>query len=273
MVAEGGVKESFFRMRKRVSVQCGFVAGVLGGLCGMGCNDLSAPSPAPLSLRVMCGSSMATPVQEIGRAFTEAQGVRIELDLGGSETLLPKLLAGARADVFVCHDPFEDKLKAAGLWTNSVGVGYLEPVLAVRPGNPQRLRSVQDLTRPGLKIGLGDPRYSTCGELFVRALRERALEADVMRNVVLQARSHGEMANGLIVGSLDAAVVWNFVTGLYPGKLEVVPSGLVFFPTRVTVVGLTAGEHPEQREAFLAWCRQPAAQDTFQRYGYKRVEQ
>lgn len=236
---------------------------------GVGCGR---PAVAP-ALRVLCGSSMAAPVQEIGRAFTEAQGMRIELDLGGSETLLPKLLAGTRADIFVCHDPFEDKLKAAGLWTNSVVAGYLEPVLVVRPGNPQRLRSVQDLTKPGLKIGFGDPRYSTCGELFVGALRERALEAEVMQNVVLQARSHSEIAIGLIVGSLDAAVVWNFVVGLYPGKLEVVPMGMTFPPTRVTVVGLTAAKHPELRDAFLAWCRQPVVLDTFQRYGYTREEQ
>ncbi|MBI3986303.1 MAG: substrate-binding domain-containing protein [Lentisphaerae bacterium] len=239
---------------------------------GAGCSKQATTPSSEATLRVLCGSSMAAPIQEIGRQFAQAQGVRIEFDLGGSETLLPKILAGAKADVFVCHDPFEDKLKAAGRWNDTVTIGYLEPVLAVRPGNPKAIRAVRDLAKPGPRLGIGDPRYSTCGELFVRALRERMIEEDVMRNVVLQARSHGEMANGLIVGSLDAVVVWNFVVGLYPGKLEVVPTGIAYPATRVTLLGLTTSEHPPLREAFLAWCRQPAARETFRRYGYTREE-
>ena len=69
-----------------------------------------------------------------------------------------------------------------------------------------------------------------------------------MKNVALQARSHAEVANGLVVGPLDAVVVWNFVVGLYPGKLEVVPTGAAYPATRVTLLGLTSSEHPALRD-------------------------
>ena len=91
-----------------------------------------------------------------------------------------------------------------------------------------------------------------------------------MTNVVLQARSHAEVANGLVVGPLDAVVVWNFVIGLYAGKLEVVPCGLTYPATRVTVLGLTSSDNPALRDAFVGWCRQPVVQETFRRYGYNR---
>jgi molybdate transport system substrate-binding protein len=213
---------------------------------------------------------MSAPIQELGQQFAASNNARIEYDLGGSETLLPKILAGAPADVFVCHDPFEEKLKAAGRWTHTAVVGYLEPVLAVRPGNPKGIRALDDLAKPGIRIGIGDPRYSTCGELFVEALRKRGLQDGVMTNVMLQARSHGEIANGLIVGPLDAVVVWNFVIALYPGKLEAVPTGVAYPATRVTVLGLTRSEHPALRDAFVEWCRQPVAQEAFRRHGYRR---
>jgi molybdate transport system substrate-binding protein len=213
---------------------------------------------------------MAAPVQDLARQFATNHNVQIEFDLGGSETLLPKILAGVHADLFVCHDPFEAKLKASGHWAGAAVVGFLEPVVAVRPGNPKAIRTLQDLVRPGLKIGIGDPRYSTCGELFVNALRERNAYDDVMKNVTLQARSHAEIANGLVVGPLDAIVVWNFVPGLYPGKLEIVTSGVAYPPTRVTVLGLTHSDHPALRDTFLEWCRQPAVLKTFQRHGYRR---
>jgi molybdate transport system substrate-binding protein len=213
---------------------------------------------------------MAVPVQELGKRFAEARQIQIEYDLGGSETLLPKILAGAQADVFVCHDPFEEKLKAAGRWTDTVVVGFLEPVVAVRPGNPKQIQSLNDLARPGLKIGIGDPRYSTCGELFVNALRERGLYEGVMTNVVLQARSHAEVANGLVVGPLDAVVVWNFVIQLYSGKLQPVPVGAKYPATHVTLLGLTSSPNPALRDTFLEWCRQPVVRESFQRHGYAR---
>jgi molybdate transport system substrate-binding protein len=245
------------------------------GLCGWwtGCSKSPTSQPPEAKLRVLCGSSMAAPVQELAKQFAAARQAQFEIDLGGSETLLPKILTGVRADLFVCHDPFEEKLKAAGRWTNTVVVGYLEPVLAVRLGNPKGIRGLDDLAKPGLKIGIGDPRYSTCGELFVNSLRERGQYDAVMKNVALQARGHAEVANGLVVGPLDAVVVWNFVVGLYPGKLEVVHTGVAYPATRVTVLGLTSSDNPVLRDAFLDWCRQQVVQETFRRYGYRREKE
>ncbi|MEI8242080.1 MAG: substrate-binding domain-containing protein [bacterium] len=225
----------------------------------------------PERLRVLCGSSMAAPIQELGREFGRIHGIAVEIDLGGSETLLPKILTGAPADVYVCHDPFEEKVRAAGRWTGSVTVGSLQPVLAVRPGNPRGIRSVDDLQRPELKVGIGDPRYSTCGELFVCALRQRGICEAVMKQVVLQSRSTTDVANGLTIGPLDAAVIWNFSAVLYAGRLEVVAAPLDYPDVRVTVVGLTQSPQPHWRDAFLQWCDRPEARDLFRRHGYVRV--
>jgi ABC-type molybdate transport system substrate-binding protein len=222
----------------------------------------------PARLRVLCGSSMAGPVQEIVREFTERHGIGVDIDLGGSETLLPRVLAGAPADVFVCHDPFEAKVRAAGRRADSVVVGHLRPVLLVKTGNPLSIRTLGDLERAGLRIGIGDPRYSTCGELFVKALEEQGRRDAVMPQVVLQARSPSDAGAGLLVGSLDVAVVWNFTAILYAGKAAMVDPGIPAPGVRVTVIGLRPGVHPEWRDAFLGWCARPESIDLFRRQGY-----
>ena len=140
----------------------------------------------------------------------------------------------------------------------------------MRPGNPKGIHSLADLAKPGLKIGIGDPRFSTCGELFVNVLKKKGLHESVLTNVVLQARTHSEVANGLILGPLDAVIVWNFIIGLYPGKLEVVPTGSEYPVTRVTLLGLTGSENPAQRNTFLQWCRGPIVEKIFRRFGYQR---
>ena len=233
---------------------------------------ISCSRPGPGTLRVLCGSSMAAPMKELAKDYTQKTGAVVEFDLGGSETLLPKILAGAAGDIFVCHDPFEQKVRDGKRWDRAVAVGYLQPVLAVQPRNPRGVRSLADLARPGLRIGIGDPRYSTCGELFLRALDQRGVTKSVMPQIVQQARSPSDVANGLLVGALDVAVIWNFSAALYADRLEVVDMGLTYPETRVTLIGLTGSPNPRQRDAFLQWCSRPEALEVFRRHGYTKTQ-
>ena len=235
---------------------------------GTGCTPHDAPSSKPVELRILCGSSMAAPGQEIVRLFKQQQAIPAFLDLGGSETLLPRILAHAAADVFICHDPFEQKVKEAGLWTGSARVGGLRPVLLVRPGNPYHLHSVHDLTNQNLKIGIGDPRYSTCGAVFVERLEQEGLREAVLKQVVLQARTHAEIANGLILGSLDAVVVWNYIALLYQDKVELVPTADPYPAIYITVVGLKQSANPQARDAFLEFCGSETVRRVFLQQGY-----
>jgi molybdate transport system substrate-binding protein len=231
----------------------------------------SREGPRPVQraeLRVLCGSSMAAPAEALCRQFKADTGIEVLVDLGGSETLLPRLLSGAPADVFICHDPFEQKIKEAGRWAGSAPVGVLQPLLMVRPGNPLGIKALTDLTNRNLKIGIGDPRYSTCGALFVELLDRKGLRAEVMPQVALQARTHAELANGVIVGPLDAVVVWNYLALLYHDKLEPVPTADTYPDIHVTVVGLTPSQNPGLRDAFLNACRTESTRALFTAHGY-----
>ncbi len=251
------------RMLHRSSV---LVLAALILVCG--CSRRQPSREPAAELRILCGSSMATPGQTIAELFRTNHQAQVMVDLGGSETLLPKILAGAPADIFICHDPFEQKLKESGDWTGSVVVGVLQPVLLVRRGNPHQIRSLTDLARTGLKIGIGDPRYSTCSELFIQRLDEKGIREQVMNQVVLQGRTHAEIANGLILGPLDVAVVWNFIARLYQDKVQLAPITEQYPEIKVTVVGLKRSSNAGQRDAFLELCRSPQVKAIFAENGY-----
>jgi len=221
-------------------------------------------------LRVLCGTSMAKPMQKIAKEFEKTNAATVEFDLGGSETLLPKVLVSDPGDVYVCHDPFEAKVRAAGKLSSSVVPGWLCPIVVVVLDNPKKVRDWDDLVRPGLRLGIGDPRYSTCGEMFVGEARRRGLEEKLMRNVVMQARGHGELATAVVVGSLDAAAVWNFVAPEYQGKLEKTAIAGDYPEVRVTVIGLAGSTRPALRDRFLEWCRRGESLAAFAEHGYNR---
>lgn len=221
-------------------------------------------------LRVLCGTSMAKPMQVIAREFEKTAAATVEFDLGGSETLLPKVLTGDPGDLYVCHDPFEAKVRAAGKLSSSVVTGWLAPIVVTAVGNPKKIRDWDDLLQPGLRLGIGDPRYSTCGEMFVGEARRRGLEEKLMRNVVMQARGHGELATAVTVGSLDAAAVWNFVAPEYRGKVEKTAIAGDYPEVRVIVIGLAGSTRPALRDRFLEWCRRGESLAAFSEHGYTR---
>lgn len=242
-------------------------AVVAMGWCAA-CGKPGANGGAKRQLVVLCGSSMVEPIKELSDIFARERRVSITTDTGGSETLLPRVLAGGAADVFVCHDPFEEKVKQAGRLAGSAVVATMRPVILVRPGNPKNIARVEDLTTEGLKIGIGNPEYSTAGRMFVEMLKQRGLYDKVMKQVVLQARTHQEIASGLVVGPLDVAVVWNFISVMYKDKVQLVPTDEQYEPVRVTVVGLTNSPNPQMRDLFLEECRTQRVKEIFARHGY-----
>ncbi len=198
------------------------------------------PPPAAETV-ILCGSSMRVPIEAVV-ALARSKGLAVRVDYGGSETLLPRLLAGERADLAVLHDPFPEKLAAAGLLVARLDVGGLEPMLVTAPGNPLGLSGLADLARAGLRVGLPDARYSTCGEYLQARLRADRLAEGVAPRVVVEQRQHVELVTAVRVGSIDAAVVWNFVALPARPTVAAMPLPGPWPATTVAVCTLRGGE-------------------------------
>ncbi len=243
-----------------------FFSGLV--ICCLGACLKKPSSPEPL--RVLCGSSMHPPIQSLINSYLATHpGLSIELDLGGAETLAPRVLSGAPADLFIAHSPFPEELERKGLIVKMVQVGVLRPVLIVPPGNPKSLGSLKSLAAEGLRIGTGDPRYSTCGEFFVAALKEHNLFEQVSKNVVFEGRTHGEIARSVTVGGLDAAIVWNFAAKLHADRCESLPLPEVTASAAVYAIALKSSRQQETALALLDWFSSPAALQIFSDSGYR----
>lgn len=82
-------------------------------------------------------------------------------------------------------------------------------VIAVPKGNPLGIRTLADLARPGLKLGIGNALQSTLGYMTDRMLANANLKAAVLPNAVSQVPTGDLLINQLRTGSLDAAIVYN----------------------------------------------------------------
>ena len=218
---------------------------------------------------VLCGSSFVKPTEELCEQFTKQTGIKISTTVAGSEDFLPLVQAGKEGDILVTHDPFLDLVRDANALADYVHVGFVAPVLAVQKGNPKGIKSIDDLTREGLKVGLTDPKYSTCGEMVYALLEKKGIKEAVLKNVDTRlAKGHSTLGTWLQTGAVDAVIMWNGVANTFKDGLEIVRTPYEYDEEkRVHVIGLNYTKHGDALKKFIALIREKGP-GVFAEYGY-----
>jgi len=247
-------------------------AMLLSTLAGLvivaGC-DKKGTEDKKTELVLLCGSSFVEPAEELCAGFTAEAGIEIVSTVAGSEDFLPLVKTGQKGDILITHDPYLDETHKAGALLDSVQVGFVAPVLAVQKGNPKNIRSIEDLTREGLKVGLSDPKYSTCGEMVFALLEKKGIKGAVLKNVENRlTKGHSTLGTWLKTGMVDAVIMWNGVANTFKDSLDIVKTPYEYdTEIRVHVIGLNYSKQPEALRRFIDFTRKkgPAI---FAEHGY-----
>ena len=242
--------------------------GVLG-LVVVACCSKKETEDKPGELIILCGSSFPQPMEQLYSEFTAQTGIKVTTTVAGSEDFLPLVKAGQKGDVLVTHDPYLDYVAEANALADYVHVGFVAPVLAVQKGNPKGLTGIQDLTRPGLKVALSDPQYSTCGEMVFALLEKKGIKEAVMKNVENRlTKGHSNLGNFLKTQAVDAVIMWNGVAHTFRDSVEVVWTPYEYDEEiRVHIIGLSYSKEPELLKQFIAFAR-TRGPGIFAEYGY-----
>lgn len=171
-------------------------------------SDTSASSSPKLSgtVTVFAAASLKESFTALGKEFEKANpGTKVTFNFGGSDTLAAGITGGAPADVFAAASPktmaiVTDKKDAATTPATFVR-NQLE--IATLPGNPDKVASLKDLTKSGLKVVLCD-KTVPCG-----AAAQKALDASKLK--LTPASYEQDVKSALTKVELkeaDAAVVY-----------------------------------------------------------------
>ena len=243
-----------------------FVVPALMGV--VGCGKKNEPS-APKELVLLCGSSFVNPAEQLCKQFTAETGIAIVSTVAGSEDFLPLVKAGKKGDILITHDPYLDETRKAGALSDSVEVGFVAPVLAVQKGNPKGIKRIEDLAGEGLKVGLTDPQYSTCGEMVFALLEKKGIKEAVLKNVENRlTKGHSTLGTWLKTQTVDAVIMWNGVAHTFKDDLDVVRTPYQYdTEVRVHVIGLSYTKQPDALKQFIDFAREkgPAI---FAEHGY-----
>lgn len=245
----------------------------------------SSSHPASQEVLVICGGTMRAPLEAVIARYATVSGDRVLATYGDSGEIMAQIQNTGKGDVFVVHDPFMEWARQRRLVTEGAVVGYLDNVIVVPKGNPRGIRGVTDLAQPGLRLGVGDRRYSTSGVMVKQMLERVQNGAAIASNIVAEARSHGQRCTDVSMGTLDAAIVWSAAAKTQADKLEAIPmpDDLVDAVTSATygqsdlrnvqtTMGLTPmGAKNEAARRFFGYATTQCA-DIFARYGFRSAK-
>jgi ABC-type molybdate transport system substrate-binding protein len=158
-------------------------------------------------IKLFSGAMLRPAIEKTLRDFEAREGVRITTVYNGCGILTAQMRAGERPDAyFACDSSFMNSV--ADMYLTPVTVAGNPMVILVAKGNPLGLRSLADLTRPGLRLGFGHPDKSALGALTRRLLESKGLYDASLNNLKVDSATGDFLVNQLRTGSLDAVVVY-----------------------------------------------------------------
>ncbi|WP_367326348.1 molybdate ABC transporter substrate-binding protein [Streptomyces sp. HUAS ZL42] len=229
----------------------------------------SASSSPRLSgtVTVFAAASLKDSFTTLGKEFEKAHpGTKVTFNFGGSDTLAAGIADGAPADVFAAASA-----KTMGIVTDK-GDNATTPVVFVRnqleiatlPGNPDKVSSLKDLTKSGLKVVLCD-RAVPCG-----AAAQKALDASGVKLTPVSYEQDVRSALTKVeLKEADAAVVYKTDVKAAGDKVEGVE-----FPESAKAVNdypialLKNAPNAEAAEAFIALVRSAEGRQVLTEAGF-----
>ncbi len=177
-------------------------------------------------LLVFAGAAFRPPLEDMARAFQKRYRIPVQFNFTGSNCLLAQIILTQKGDLFLPGEEFYvDQAEKRGYVIKKTVLGYFIPVILVKKGNPKGIKGLEDIARPGIKVGLGDPRACAIGAVGEEVLKKNGLLEKVSKNVVFRAVTAPELANALRLGAIDACLNWDAIAN-YPWirpAVDVVP--------------------------------------------------
>ena len=234
--------------------------------------------------------------EEIIPAFQktpQGKGLTFDQSYGASGEQSRAVEAGLPADVIALSlEPDVTKLEEPGLvdpsWKNDKYKGFVTNsvvVFAVRPGNPKKIKTWDDLTKPGVEVITPNPFTSGGAKWNLMAAYGAQIEQGkseqeateylrrLFENVPVQDKSARESLQTFTAGKGDVLLAYEneAITAKDKGeKVEyVVPQETILIENPIAVS--KESQAPDKAKAFLDYTRSEDAQKIFAERGYRPV--
>lgn len=245
-------------------------------IVGLGLAAFALSAHAAESLLVYAGAATVPPTGEAARAFEQKTGVRVDVVFGGSGYVLSQMKLARRGDLFFPgSSDYMEIAKRNGdvLPETEKIIVYAVPAINVWKGNPKTIRTLKDLTRPGLRVAIANPEGVCLGayavEIFEKAFTPEERER-LKANIANYTGSCEQTATAISLKLADAVIGWRVFHYWDPERIETIPLPKGQIP-RIGYIPIAISKFSRQRELaqrFIDFLTGPEGAAIYARYKY-----
>jgi len=225
------------------------------------------------SIMLYCGAGIRPAVKPVIDEFETETNIRVETNYGGSGQLFGQLSSRRKGDLYMPGaEHYVDRAVEKGLADGGTKarVAYFIPVILVQNGNPKNITSLQDFTRDGLKLGLGQPKACAIGKRTLAIFEENNIPySQVKKNVVTNTTTVNELGTAVQMRTVDATIMWDANANNFTQDGDIVripPEQNI--PSTIPIVRLSFSESPENSQKFIDFLTSSRGQEMIKQQGY-----
>lgn len=179
-------------------------------------------------LMVFAGAASKPPTEEAARAFEKKTGVTVDIAFGGSGYVMSQMILGKKGDIYFpgSSDYMElAKKKGVVFPETEKYVVYLVNAINVQKGNPKNIRSLKDLTKPGIKVAIANPEGVCVGAYAVEIIEKNFTpqeKAAFKKNLINYTESCEKTATAISLKAADAVIGWRVFQYWDPERIETI---------------------------------------------------
>ncbi len=146
---------------------------------------------------------------------------------------------------------------------------YFVTVIITPKGNPANITKIEDFARPGVRVGLGNPRACAIGIWHEKTFTKAGIWDKVQENATLSAKCIPELGNASQHRAIDATIVWATTAVLYLRDVDIIPiehqyRGII----RLPVATLNFARFKEEAEQLKAFILSDQGRQIFHKHAY-----
>ena len=249
---------------------------ILIGTLALGICLAGAAARSADRLMVFAGAASKPPTEEAAKLYEKRTGVKVELSFGGSGSVLSQMKLAKEGDIyFPGSSDYMEKAKRDGdVFVDSERIiVYLIPAINVIKGNPLGIRTLRDLTRPGLRVAIANPETVCVGAYAVEIIEKEFSPAEksaLRRNLINYTESCEKTATAISLKMADAVIGWTVFEHWDPDRIETVRLPPDHIP-RIGYIPAAISKYTRNKEAarrFIDFLAGPEGRTIFSRYKY-----
>lgn len=233
-------------------------------------------SHAAESLLIYAGAATTPPTTDAAKAFEEKTGVKVDVVFGGSGYILSQMKLAKQGDLyFPGSSDYMELAKREGdvLPETEKVIVYAVPAINVQKGNPHKVQTLKDLTKPGLRVAIANPEGVCVGAYAVEIFEKEFTpeeRAALKANIKNYTGSCEQTATAISLKLADAVLGWRVFQYWDPERIETIPLPKEQIP-RVGYIPIAISKfskQPELAQRFIDFVTGPEGGAIYAKYNY-----